>query len=197
MDNKTFSQWYAENTEKNKINESSWFGIIGGLVLTLVGVYQALCTDATANLLFKALAFIGLAVVIIAVIFPKILYKPMLILKSLFSFFGGFILKIVLLPVYIFMMLINLFIRKGYKKKFRFVKWDDAQPAKSFFADCENTSDGKGNYTTSRVIGIVMSFFAGNQLYIVIPVIVVLLILGSIAFFASSHAVFSFVYTLF
>lgn len=194
---KTFAEEYALRKEVSRINECSWFGICIGIVIILTGSYQSLCTVGFVCVLYKILLCVGILLLLAGSFYPLVLEIPVKIIKKVFSFTGGLILKFLLLPVYLMMILINVFTRKKYSEKFRYVKWRKEYSKEPLFSDYYNGTQKKYGNATLDIINNTLSFFARNKMFTVIPLVIILLVFGLIMFFASSSAVFSFVYTLF
>lgn len=193
----SFKQEYEQRAEIKKINECSWFGIVTGLIFLTTGIYQTLCTTGFLNLIFIIMTALGSALLFIGSFFPLVLKNIVRYANKAFSAIGAIVIKILLIPIYMVMTLINIFNRKRYSKKFSFYKWNETDKITSSFSDYDASEHQKSKYAIIDIISNVFSYFIGNRMFILLPVIVVLMILGMILFFASSSAVFSFVYTLF
>lgn len=196
-DNRTFKETYEQKVQIKMINECSWFGIISGLIFITLGTYYSLCTVGFIYYFFKLVFYIGYFFVILGGFAPFVLKKLVVIYKSLLSFAGGYLLKALLIPVYALMCLINFFMRKKYEIKFGFNQWDNTGIVDSYFEDCNETNINKGKYATWDIVNNVLLFFINKKMYVLVPIVIILLVLGIVIFFASSNAVFSFVYTLF
>jgi len=193
----SFKADYEHREMMRRINENSWFGIISGIILSVVAGYQSLCTVGIVSVLFKIVAAIGLIILVIGSFFPDILNKPVKISKKAGSFLGGLMLKLLLVPVYLLMASVNMVMHKGYSKKFGFDRWENTGREKTSFYDYSELAHKSGRFTTVDIINSVLDFFVANKTFVVIPIVILLLIFGMLIFFASSNAVFSFVYTLF
>ena len=193
----TFSQEYDERIKSNKINECSWFGICLGLIMLAVGLYQSLCTVGLWCVFYKIICGIGLLLLLIGSFFPGVLNKPVHLIKNVFSVVGKYLLRLLLLPIYLAFAIMNIFVNKKYSHRFKYISWEEDAEAEPKFDDYIEITVKKGRYAIFDTIDNTLLFFAKNKTYIAIPVVLILLILGMMMFFASSSAVFSFVYTLF
>lgn len=193
----SFREQYEEQCKTREANENSWFGIISGTALFVIGMYQALCVDGFRCILFYIMAGIGAILLLSGSFFPFALKTPVALIKKIFGFIGKYILRILLLPVYLVMTIINLFTHRSYSKKFNFLQWNEDGSVTSEFSEYENIMRRGHRYALLGIVSEVFSVFINRRMFIIIPVVTVLLILGAIMFFASSSAVFSFVYTLF
>mgnify|MGYP006383899019 CR=1 FL=1 len=194
---KTFTEEYEQRSTLKAINEYSWFGIIWGLALGLLGAYQAICTAGIISIIFKAVSVVGVVLLAVGVMAPLWLRKPAEIIKKAFSAVGNIILKVVLLPVYMVMAVVNLLNNKKYSSKCGFKNWEERDSAQTAYSDFNNSGESKYKHTVTGTFVKVIGFFVNNKMYVVVPIVIILLFVGFVMFFASSSAVFSFVYTLF
>ncbi len=194
---KTFKALYEQKAQNQRINECSWFGIIIGTLLFVTGTYQSLCTVGILCVLFNIIALLGIVLVVLGGFFPLALEKLVKANKTVFAFIGDWILKILLLPIYVAMIIINFFTHEKYLEKFGFCKYEEKCQKESSFVDYDEHHYKKHRYATIDSVTNVLLFFSNNKMYIMIPIVIVLLVLGIMVFFASSNAVFSFVYTIF
>lgn len=193
----TFREEYERRNRIKKVNECNWFCIVWGLILFFVCGYQAICTQGLLNAVFIVVALLGLLLLVCGVAVPLKMQKGVAFVKSVFSVFGNAVLKGMLLPVYFVMIWINVFNHKRYTQKFGFKNWDARNSTDTAYFDVNRYDTNKRKHTLLRTGIDVLTIFAGNGMYVVIPVVVILLILGIVMFFASTGAVFSFIYTLF
>ncbi|MBO5410304.1 MAG: hypothetical protein J6A60_03485 [Clostridia bacterium] len=190
---KTFSEEYDRRSRARLINDCSWFGIVWGIVLLLAAAYHAICTEGVVNIICKAIAVLGILLLVAGVAAPLILQKVTHAIRAVFSAFGGVVLKIFLLPVYFVMTVINAFTRKKFSAKFGFGDFEKSKLADTAY--CDFNADGRK--TSKHTVIDVLGLFVSNGMYFLVPVILVLLFVGAVMFFASSSSVFSFVYTMF
>lgn len=194
---KSFGEEYFYKKRIRAANESSIVGIILGFILLLTGAYKALCTIGILCVLCKVVAFSGFVLIILGGFFSPLLEKPVAAMRKLLSVFGSVILKVLIAPVYLFMIIIGIFNRKSYSNKFLFRSWENQCDTETTLFDFRKTVYNRKKYVLFDLISRMITLFALYKMYIVIPVVIILFALGLIIFFASSNAVFSFVYTLF
>lgn len=194
---KSFRKQYNNLCKRRKINELSLSGIVSGAVLCAVGLYHTLCFEGGWLAVFYGISIIGAVLIVLGTFLPTILETPFKYLKKYTKFIGGFLLKIILIPFYLVMSFINIFTRKKYYGNFGFYKWDDNSNITCEFSEYSNTKSKKHKYVTLGIAEDVFMTLYKNKTFILIPLVAVLLALGFVFFFASSNAVFSFVYTLF
>ena len=193
----SFKDWYETKNNRKEINDCSWFGIVSGLCISIFCAYQSLCSIGITCSVFKVFAAIGLVLVLFGVFLPLKLKNTVIFIKKISSFVGHIILKTLILPLYFVLTLINIFKNKSYVKKFRFIQWNNESMITASYHCYKNTVKNKKKNVIFDILNSVFSVFIKNGMYILIPVVMILMILGLIMFFASSNAVFSFVYTLF
>lgn len=195
--NITFKEQYEHTIKVRKANENSWFGIIFGIIISAFSAYQSLCTIGIVSVLFNVLAAMGLIMIILGSFFPASLSVFIKIARKTGAVLGNIVLKIMIIPVYFLMALVNVITNKRYSEKFEFARWDNSEKYESSFNDHIELKHKSGRFITVDIINSIIDFFVVNKTFIIIPIVVLLLILGLIVFFASSNVVFSFVYTLF
>lgn len=193
----SFEQQYKEKCTIRSVNESSIVAIIFGIVMLFYGAFKAMCTIGLLCILFNLFACFGVVLIAFGAFFPLLLKKPLEQIRNVLSYVGRSILKIFLIPIYLFMSLINLFKHKKYEKLFVFSRWEDESTVESSFSDYKKYGAKSGRFAVLDVVQRVLVLFASYKMYVFLPVVIVLIFLGAILFFASSNAVFSFVYTLF
>ncbi len=192
-----FKELYKNYIESRAVNECSWFGIISGICLSSFSAYQSLCTTGVVCIIFKVLAFLGLILIFLGGFLPLKLKKTAQLFKNTFSLVGGIVLKVFLIPVYFVITFINAFKYKKYSNKFNFIQWSEGDIVNSTYYDYNDTIKKRNKNVVIDIINAVFFVFLNKKMYVVIPIVVILLTLGLVMFFASSNAVFSFVYTLF
>lgn len=121
----SFREQYAHKQERKIANENSWFCIIIGTVLFLLFGYRYLCSTGTLQILSCILAVFGIILAVVGGFFPKITYKPVAFIKKSLGYIGNVITKIILLPIYLIMTVLNLFTREKYKKTYMYHSWDN------------------------------------------------------------------------
>lgn len=191
-----FKEEYAQKQKVRAINESSWFCMVWAMLLMLTGTYASLCTQGLVCILCSIAALAGLALFLVGIVLPLKLYRPIKAIQAACSLFGNAVLRVFLFPLYLLMSLINALRHKKYTEKHGFKNWEDRDRVQSSFCDFSHANPEQNKNSVLRTVISVLGFFAANGMYIVIPVIILLLIIGAVMFFVSSNAVFSFVYTL-
>lgn len=193
----SFREQYEISCEKRSINEASWFGIILGFWLAAAGLYNALCLEGILCVISYALAFAGMILFVLGSFLPAFLIKPIKHIKKIFGVVGNYIFRVLLIPIYLVISVLNLFTRNKFSKRFSFVQWKENNDISSEFSDYTQVKRHRHNNILFGIISDVLEALINIRMFVLIPIITILMILGMILFFASSNAVFSFVYTLF
>lgn len=193
----TFREQYTYKQEIKAANENSWFCIIIGTILFLLCGYRYLCTTGILQILSSILAILGIILVFVVGFFPKITAKPVALIKKILGYIGGIITKLLLIPVFLIMTVLNLFIRKKYENTYMYSSWDNCDNIIPEFKTITSVDRKKKKYVFFQIISDIFTSLSQRKMYVLFPVAIILLIIGIILFFASSNAVFSFVYTLF
>lgn len=194
---KAFSEYVSVKKEKHEINEISWTGLIIGTVFMLVFGYKALCEIGAKCVVFSALAVFGLLLFLLGGLFPWVLKKPFGLLKRATDAIGKFIFRIILLPVYFVFTVLAVFVRPFIGKKYEFYSGTEFAKNEPEYIPFYEKKYETARFTTIHIINNVLTFFSENGMKILIPLILMIIILGVVFFFISTHSVLSFIYTLF
>ena len=172
------------------------FGQIGGLLFIVIGIVRYLfgvTRFSTASAC--AAGFVGSYLVMMGVVYPEGLawfYKS-------FSFVGNGIGKIMfsilLAVVYIGIVIPVSLLKKHEREMYLLMEWDGEYPGKeiSGYFDWSGVVRNEERGTIFQLIGDLVE----NGEYYLIPVVVILVVLGTILFFVSSSVMAPFIYTLF
>lgn len=199
QENKTplsFREQYNDREETKAANENSLFCIVCGTIMFLYGGMGYLCTGSLLSILCAVVAVIGILTATVGGFFSKVMSKPMALVKKALGFIGNTITKVLLMPVYAVMTVINLFV-KNKQNRFRYCSWDDADSIFPSFTTIDFAERKQKKFAFVQVLNDVFASLSKIKMAILFPIAVILLILGIVLFFASSNVVFSFVYTLF
>lgn len=199
QENKTplsFREQYNDREETKAANENSLFCIVCGTIMFLYGGMGYLSTGSFLSVLCAVVAVTGILVATVGGFFPKVMSKPMKLIKKVLGFIGNTITKVLLIPVYAVMTAINLF-GKNKQNRFRYCSWDDADSISPSFTTINCAERKQKKFAFVQVLNDVFVSLSKIKMAILFPIAVVLIILGIVLFFASSNVVFSFVYTLF
>ena len=193
----SFEEQYKQKIRLRKSDECSITGIVAGFAFIFTGIYQSLCSIGIAVVVYSVMVCIGTVLVFLGGFFPLAIEKPVMLIKKIFSVIGRYVLRVLIAPVYALLVIINLFTHRRYAEKFGFRRWTEGCDAETSFYDYADFTAGKKKYVIPDIISRVIRLFIDNKMYVLIPVVIILLALGTVMFFASTNAVFSFVYTLF
>ena len=197
-ENLTFGQWRRNENRKKEVNEASWFGLISGLIIMAVCGLQAICSDGFLKLLFAILATIGLILFLLGGFNAPMLIPLAKSFRKAANFIGTWILRIILLPIYLILFIFSVFGKKSTSEKYEFYSWDDSgNVPDTSFLPYEHIQSKSHRSALLGTLNSIFFVFAKNKQYILIPLVILLLILGLVFFFLSSSSVFAFVYTLF
>ncbi|MBQ7654805.1 MAG: hypothetical protein IJS17_07010 [Clostridia bacterium] len=194
----TFGQWRKNEDERKKINEASWFGLIVGLAITVIFGLRAIISSGIVQLLFVFFTAIGMYLFVMGGFFPTSIMSVTEKFKKITNIIGKYVLRILLIPVYLIMLIISVFFKKSTSKKYEFYKWDSEEDSpKPQFIEYEETQIKQHSSAILGTLNRIFFVFAKNKLLFLVPLVVILLVLGLVFFFLSSSSVFGFVYTLF
>ena len=193
----SFTEYQKQRDEKKKINEASWTGLIVGLVLIVVCGYRSLCEVGFRCGAFTAAAAVGAVLFVLGGFFPWGLIRPLAVVKRGLSGVGKIVMRVVLVPFYLLYAVTFLVIRPAVGKKYEFAAGKHFFAAEPGYREHRPAAYRTGRFASVSAINNVLLFLTNNGMTILLPVILLMLVLGVVFFFISTHSVFSFVYTLF
>ena len=193
----SFAEYKKRREEKKKINEASWTGLIVGLVLIVVCGYRSLCEVGFRCAAFTAAAAVGAVLFVLGGFFPWGLIKPLAVVKRCLSGVGKIVMRVVLVPFYLLYAVTFLAIRPAVRKKYEFAAGKQYFAAEPGYREYRPAAYRPGRFASVSAINNVLLFLTNNGMTILLPIILLMLVLGVVFFFISTHSVFSFVYTLF
>ena len=192
-----FSEYRRQKDEKKKINEASWTGLIAGLALIFVCGYRSLCEVGFKCVVFTAAAAVGAVLFILGGLFPWGLIRPLAIVKRCLSGIGKIILRVVLVPFYLLFAVTFAVIRPVVGEKYEFASGKKFFAAEPGYREYRPSAYKTGRFSSVAAVNNVLLFLTENDMAILLPIVLLLLVLGIFFFFISTHSVFSFIYTLF
>lgn len=192
-----FSEITEKKEEKRKINSASLFGLFSGAVLFFSFGYRFLYETGWRMRFSLMLCLTGAVLFILGGFFPDLLIKPFELFNKVFKTAGKYLLRALMLPVYLIFSLTSVFVRRSVKKKYSFYGENVFSDIKPEYEPYKDIRFDNGRFTTVGIINNIISFFVTNGMTVLLPVILILLIVGIVFFFLSTSSVFSFIYTLF
>ncbi len=193
----TFSEYKSFADRKKEISECNIFGMVAGTVIIISSLMKIICSMGAEEKIGYCILFFGVAVFLLAVIYPLVYSFPLKLLKKVTNRIGKPIVMIFIFPVYVLLFLVSLFTKKRIKLGYGFEKWSEKTDTAVFFSDY-NYSDFVGKkHPFFAVLYNLFMFFSHNKILFLLPIIIILMCIGFVFFFLSTSTVFSFVYTLF
>ncbi|MBQ6020078.1 MAG: hypothetical protein IJL26_07860 [Clostridia bacterium] len=193
----SFSEQRAANELKKEINSCSWFGLILGVVLFFVFFLKALSSVGVSCVIYWIVTALGGIVFLLGGFYPPALKPLMRLMQKFGNFIGKYILRILMIPVYVIMLIPALFLRRSTAKKYEFVSWQDACAVKPAYLPYHENEYKKGSTGFLGTLNNLMFFLAKNKLLFLLPIVIILVVLGLVFFFISANSVFTFIYALF
>lgn len=195
-DKKTlFSQYYHQKKQKREMINASLSLIIGGFFITAFFLIKMIVSVGVTEKVSIAAMLFGVVLIVLGTAIPHKIVPVVQGISLLFNKIGSVVIKVLLIPIYIFTFLTTFWFLRSKKKAYRFETWESSPPL------IPNTYFEKGitqqvhSQKTYAVIGSIFSEISAHKMYILLPLVVILLVLGLIFFFVSSSTVFSFIYT--
>ena len=185
----------AIEEEKNHII----FGLMGGIILMLVGGLNWLSAgQGFGEIVCVCVTALGLLLVLLAIVVPALLRYP----YKAFRFFGNTagkaVFAILLTALYVLLILpVGLILRRKREAQGYFT-WEQPPAPRSLFRTIDHTAAAKtGKASYFGIVYRLLSIFAANRKFILIPIVIILVIAGLILFFVSSNVMTAFIYTIF
>lgn len=193
-DNVPFSRDYDERSLRKEISNASLSLMIPGLIVSVVFALRAIVSMGFSEKFSIAMAVLGLLAVLLGVAVPRRMIPVTKKLSGFFNRVGVVLIKVLLIPVYCITFLTSFWYAKIKRRDYRFASWEDRRPVQTTFFEQESESlvSRKRGF---MVIGSILSGISAHKMYILLPLILVLLVVGLLFFFVSSSTVFSFIYT--
>jgi len=177
------------------------FGLAGGVLLMLAGALNWLnCEPGPWEIVCVCVFALGAILALLAVVVPAFLKYPYIAFRFWGNLVGKVIFAAVLAVIYCLLVFpAGLLVRRKRGAQ-GYAVWDQTQQQpRSMFTDTAGT-DGFSRQARASYLGILLrliSGFAANGKYVLIPAVIVLVIVGLILFFVSSNVATAFIYTLF
>lgn len=195
-DKKTlFSQYYYKKKQKREILNASVSLIIGGFFITgFFLIKMIVSVGVTETISFAAMLF-GVVLIVLGTVIPHKTVPAVQGISRLFNRIGSVVIKALLIPIYVLTFLTTFWFLRSKKKAYRFETWENSPPMipDTYFE--KGITQQVHSQKTYAVLGSIFSEISAHKMYILLPLVVILLVLGLIFFFVSSSSVFSFIYT--
>ena len=194
----SFSDYYDYNKLRKEIGTTGLFLCLFCVVLAAVFCVQGIAAVGVQAVLSYTASCFFLLILLVYLLFPAALFRFLWKLRPVTDRIGKYLLRLILLPVYLVLCLFSLPFVGRQRKKYRFASWKEpAAPADTYYsADTQNvfqsSSSGRFRFLTS-----LLGAMAEKRQFFLFPVLLVLLLLGLFFYFISSSSILGFVYTLF
>lgn len=193
----SFSELRAYNEEKKEINSCSWFGLILGVVLFFVFFLRALSTVGAVSVICWVITALGGVCFLLGGFFPLALRPLMRLMQKFGNFVGKYILRVLMVPIYIIMLIPALFLRGSTAKKYEFTAWKDPDGVRAAYIPYKENEYKKGSTGFLGTLNNLVFFLAKNKLLFLLPIVIILVVVGLVFFFISANSVLTFIYALF
>ena len=193
-----FSDYYDYNKLRKEIGTTGLFLCLFCVVLAAVFFVRGLAFVGVQEALSYAASGFFLLILLMYLLFPVELFRFLWKLRPVTDCIGKYVLRVILLPVYLVLCLFSLPFVGRQRGKYQFASWKEpAAPAGTYFsADTQNvfrsSSSGRFRFLTS-----LLGAMAEKRQFFLFPVLLLLLLLGLFFYFISSSSILGFMYTLF
>ena len=193
-----FPEFYEYNQLRREIGTAGLFLCLLCMVFASVFFVRGLAAVGAQEVFSYAFAGFFLVILLIYLLFPVQLFRFLWKLRPITDRVGKYLLRVILLPVYLLLCLFSLPFVGKQRKKYRFATWKEAAPAADsyFSADTQNAFQSSSSGRFRFLTGLVGAM-AEKQQFFLFPVLLLLLLLGLFFYFISSSSILGFIYTLF
>ncbi len=193
-----YSEQYREKKLRKEVGVSGLFLCLLCAVAIAVFSVRAIARTGFGEILNLAFAAFFLTILVAYVVFPARLFAALDRLKPVTDTVGKYVLRALLLPLYLLTCLLSLLFAPKQRGRYRFLSWAQPPADKDTYleADAANVS-GEGSSGTLRFLSSLLGVFSEKGQFFLFPVLIALLLLGLFFFFISSSSVLGFLYTLF
>ncbi len=194
----SFSAYYDYQKLKKEVGKTGLFLCLLSAVLAMVFFVRGLAAVGAREILSYCFAAFFSGIILVYVCFPTALFRFLWKLRPVTDTVGKYILRALLLPVYLLLCLVSLPFVGKHKKKYQFTAWDKEAPSADsyFIPDTKNIFRNSAS-GTFRFLTTLLEATAKNGQYFLFPVLILLLLLGLFFYFISSSTILGFIYTLF
>jgi len=198
---KAYMERKKQNDEMEELKNETIFGLMGGILLVLVGALNWLTAQDFWETVCLCAAALGLLFFVLGIVVPAALKYPYKVFRFWGNLVGKVIFAVVLAALYAVLIFPVGLLQRRKREAQGCCSWDKTPPElHSAFVDIMQTDNPKAKSGRTSYFGILYQLFSGlvtNRRFILIPVVVILVIVGLVLFFASSNVMTAFIYTLF
>lgn len=194
----SFSEYYDNRKLKKEIGKTGLFLCLLCAVLAAVFFVRGLAAVGAQEILSYCFAAFFAGILVIYVCFPVALFRFVWKLRPVTDTVGKYILRLILIPVYLLLCLVSLPFAGRHRKNYQFASWEKEAPAAdSYYTDDTQNVFGESASGTFRFLTSLLEATAKNGQYFLFPILILLLLLGLFFYFISSSSILGFIYTLF
>jgi hypothetical protein len=196
----SYRQRLVVRNERDLLKRRSATGVVLGCVLAFEGVYRLLFKPGADDRFWTAAAIAGAVILLLTIVIPA----TMAPFERAMRFVGHWIFKgllslLLILVYFLFFVPLGAVLRKRYPTS----EWEGTKPnlGKSGWEDkrLERTAAREGEKRRPLLLLplILLSYFAKERQFVLMPVVLLLVILGLVLLFLQTSAIAPFIYTLF
>lgn len=194
----SFSDYYDYSKLRKEIGTTGLFLCLFCVVPAIVFFVRGLAAVGAQEILSYVFAGFFLLVLLAYLLFPVKLFQFLWKLRPFTDRVGKYLLRAILLPVYLLFCLFSLPFVGRQRKKYRFAAWtEQAAPEASYYGEDTQNVFQAGSSGRFRFLTSLVGAMAEKQQFFLFPVLLLLLLLGLFFYFISSSSILGFIYTLF
>lgn len=197
----SYLQQRACRLQSEKITQCAAFGLVLGVGFSLYGAIGYSVGLAFSDMYYLAFMCVGLVLLGFGIAQPLLLDKPSALFRVVAGKLGHFIFQVLLIAIYYALLTPLAVLRSKQSPQAPFVAWASNTTGHGYGWSPKQTRTmvqaGKGKANLAGTFYAILVYFARHGRWFMLPLLVVLLSLGLLLFFAQTSAFAPFIYTLF
>lgn len=201
MTKQSYLQQRAYRLQSEKIKQCAAFGLVLGVGFGLYGAIGYSVGLAFSDTTYLVVMWVGLLLLLLGLGQPLLLDKPSAVFRVVAGKLGHCIFQVLLIGIYYVLVTPLGMLRSKQSPNAPFVSWDGAASGYGYGWSPKQTRTmvqaGEGRANLAGTFYAILVYFARHGRWFMLPLLVVLLSLGLLLFFAQTSAFAPFIYTLF
>lgn len=201
MTKQSYLQQRDQRLQYEKIKQCAAFGLVLGVGFSLYGAIGYSAGLAFSDTYYVSIMCVGLVLLGMGLACPLWLDTPSAWFRVVAGKLGHYIFQLLLTVVYYAFLTPLALARSKETAHAPFLSWNCTANSRGYGWTPKQTrtmvQEGKGTATLAGTFYAILVYFARHGRWFLLPILVVLLSLGLVLFFAQTSAFAPFIYTLF
>lgn len=196
-----YLQQRTQRLRYEKLKQCAAFGLVLGVGFSLYGAIGYSTGLAFADEYYVIFMCVGLLLLGVGLGYPVLLDVPSAVFRVVAGKLGHYIFQLLLTVIYYVLLTPLALLRAKESAHAPFLSWDTAANSRGYGWGPKQTRTivhgGTGSATLTGTFYAILVYFARHGRWFLLPLLVVLLSLGLLLFFAQTSVFAPFIYTLF